>query len=435
MRRLPTGPRSTILTTAAYLRDPYGSILRAYARYGEPYGSPSFLGRMVVTGHPDGIRTVFTADPTGYDALGANLLAPVLGRSNVIILGGEEHRAKRKLLMPPFHGERMRAYGELITEIAASRAGQWRAQEPIAMHRTMQEISLEVILQSVMGLSTPEQQRPFRDAVLGVIGALKPSFMFMPMLRREALGLSAWARFQRRRQEVLELFEEELAMRRARPAARDDILSLLLEARQDDGAPLTTEDLVTQMINLVVAGHETTASSLAWALEFIHRDPAVAERLTTEVRSLPSPADPEAVARLPYLEAVCHETLRINPIAPMIGRTLRRPLTLSGVSLEPGDTVGVAIIVCHRRPELYPAPERFLPDRFLERSYSPFEFMPFGGGARRCLGAAFALYEMKLVLATILRRCALRLASSTPSGAAARNTTVGPAREIVMQLA
>ena len=376
VRRLPPGPSSRLLTTAAYLRDPYGSILEAYARYGEPYTSASFLGRMMVTGHPNGIRSVFTADPMGFDALGADLLGPVLGKTNLIILGGEAHRAKRKLLMPPFHGERMRAYGALIEQIAGTHARRWMPEQPILIHRTMQEVSLEVILQAVLGLRTPEQQQPFREAVLGTIGALKPSFMFLPMLRREAFGLSAWARFQRKRQRVLALFEAELAARRSIPAPgrsgesaaeRQDILSLLMEARHDDGSPLTTDDLVTQMINLVVAGHETTASSLAWAFDFVHRDRAVAERLTAEVRSLPSPLESEAVARLPYLEAVCNETLRINPVAPMIGRTLRQPLTVSGVALEPGDSVGLAIVACHRRPDLYPEPERFLPSRFLER--------------------------------------------------------------------
>jgi cytochrome P450 family 110 len=190
------------------------------------------------------------------------------------------------------------------------------------------------------------------------------------------------------------------------------------------------------MMNLVAAGHETTASSLAWALYHVHREPAVKERLAEELGALPpGPLDPEAVVRLPYLDAVCSETLRIDPVAPLIGRTLRQPLTLLGHELPAGVSVGIAIVNVHRRPDLYPQPDRFLPQRFLDRSYTPFEYLPFGGGARRCLGAAFAIYEMKLVLASVLRHHTLRPVSDAPVRAALRNTTAGPARDIEMRLA
>jgi cytochrome P450 len=435
MNNLPPGPESPLVTTLKYLRDPYGTMLQTAQRYGEPYTWPSFLGKMVVTGVPAGIRTLFAADPDTYLALGAELLGPVLGESNLILLSGERHRAMRKLQMPPFHGARMRAYGQIIIDAARELAARWPRGRPIQVHRTMQQISLQVILEAVLGLREPSRREAFKAAVLAVIAALKPSFMFIEALRRPLLGLSAWARFQRTRAHAAALFEEELRARRTSAEPREDILSLLLSARHEDGTALTDDELLIQMMNLIVAGHETTASALAWSFHHIHREPAVKARLVEELRGLPEPLDPESVAHLPYLEAVCSEALRLNPVAPLIGRKLRKGLTLQGFELPPGVAVGISILQVHRRADLYPDPERFRPERFLERSYTPFEYMPFGGGARRCLGAAFALYEMKLVLAAILRKYDLRPASDAPVHVAVRNTTVGPREEIELLLA
>jgi cytochrome P450 len=430
MKSLPPGPSNALAITLKYLRDPYATLLETARRYGEPHSWPSFLGRMVVTGDPAGIRTLFTADPDTYLALGAELLGPIIGESNLILLSGERHRAMRKLQLPPFHGMRMRAYGQLIIDATEEHAARWPRDRPIPIHRTMQQISLQVILEAVLGLREPGARETFKAAVLAVIAALKPSFMFIEVLRRPLLGLSAWARFQRTRAHTVALFEEELRARRASSEPREDILSLLLSARYEDGSALTDEELLTQMMNLIVAGHETTASALAWSFHHIHREPEVKARLVEELRGLPEPLDPEAVSRLPYLEAVCSEALRLNPVAPLIGRTLRKGLTLQGFDLPPGVSVGISILQVHRRADLYPDPERFRPERFLERSYTPFEYLPFGGGARRCLGAAFALYEMKLVLATILRKHDLRPANDAPVRVAVRNTTVGPRGEV-----
>jgi cytochrome P450 len=434
MNGLPPGPRSPLVTTLKYLRDPYGTLLETAKRYGEPYTWPSFLGKMVVTGEPAGIRTLFAADPDTFLALFAEVLGPVLGESNIILLSGERHRAMRKLQMPPFHGARMRAYGQIIIGAAQELAARWSRGQPIHIHRTMQEISLQVILEAVLGLREPRTREVFKAAVLELIAALKPSFMFNKALRRPLLGLSAWARFQRTRARATALFEEELRARRTSAEPREDILSLLLSARYEDGTALTDDELLIQMMNLIVAGHETTASALAWSFHHIHRDPAVKARLVEELRGLPEPLDPESVARLPYLEAVCSEALRLNPVAPLIGRTLRKGLTLQGFDLPPGVDVGISILQVHRRADLYPEPERFRPERFLERSFTPFEYLPFGGGARRCIGAAFALYEMKLVLAAILRKYDLRPASDSPVRVAVRNTTVGPREEIELLL-
>ena len=430
--KLPPGPRNTVLATARYLRDPFGSLLRAAERFGDPYTWPTFLGKLVITGDPEGIKTLLSADPDLYEALGADLLGPVIGQNNLILLSGERHKAMRKMQNPQFHGARLRAYGQIITGVAETHVGQWPKERPFPIQATMQAISLDVILQAVLGLGDPAGREAFKAGVLSMIAALKPSFMFFPALRRSMLGLSAWARFGRQKAAAAALFGKELAARRVRPDGGDDILSLMVASRKEDGSAFDDDELLEQVASLIGAGHETTASALTWALYHIYRDARVRARLLEELSGNAAPGDPEAVARLPYLDAVCSEALRLNPVAPLVGRTLRQGLTLEGYDLPAGVSVGIGIVNVHRRPELYPQPEQFRPERFLEREYSAFEYLPFGGGSRRCLGAAFAVYEMKLVLATVLRTDGLRLVSDAPVRAALRNTTVGPASTIEM---
>lgn len=437
MSRLPLGPRWGLPTTLRYLRDPFGTLLDAEKRYGDPYGFPSAFGRMFITGSPAGAETVFSADPDTFLALGADLFGPILGADNLILLSGARHKAMRKLQAPPFHARAVAAYGRIILDIAHEHIAKWPRDRVFNVHHTMQQISLEVILRTVFGQSlSPERLQAIEEATLTVIRALKPSFMVIPSLRHSFGGLSAYARFKRARAEIERLFNEEVGARRADGRPREDILAQLMAARDEDGKPLDDENLLTQVMNLVGAGHETTASSLAWALHAIHRDLAVKRALDDALTALPAgPWQPEAVARLPYLEAVCYETLRQKPVAPLIGRTLRTAFTIAGYELPAGTAVGVGIINIHRRPDLYPEPERFRPERFAERQFSPFEFLPFGGSSRRCLGAAFALYEMKLVLAAVMTGPRLELADGDEAHAAARNTVVGPKRGVRMRMA
>lgn len=259
--------------------------------------------------------------------------------------------------------------------------------------------------------------------------------MFIRALRRPLAGLSAWARFQRRKAEVTRLFDDELRRRRAEPGPREDVMSLLMDARFDDRTALTDAELFENMMNLLGAGHETSASALAWALGHVHRDDAVLARLTAELAPWRSSRlDPEGVARLPYLTAVCAETLRLTPVAPIIGRTLREGFALQGYALPAGVSVGISILGVHRRADVYPEPDRFMPERFLGREYAPYEYLPFGGGARRCLGATFASYEMKLILATVMLTHRLRLVDDAPIAAVLRNTTVGPRGGVAMRI-
>jgi cytochrome P450 len=422
---LPPGPRSMLLSTLRYLRDPYGSALRLQQRHGDTYTLPTAFGKMVVTGDPEGVREILSADPDSYDPLGVELLGPIMGEHSLILLGGARHRSTRKLLAPPFHGERMRAYGATMRAITRAETSAWPADRAFAVQASTQAISLRVIIETVFGVTAPERVARLQPALVELISALEPSFMFLERLRTRLWR--PWVRFQRVSQAVEQLVQTEISERRRRGEVADDILSLLLAARYPDGDALTDREVFEQLMTLLGAGHETTAIALAWACHLVATHADVEARLVDELRALGPDADPDAVARLPYLEAVCLETLRLQPVAPTIARLLKRPFVLRGHDLPAGVSVAASVIAVHRRADLYPEPEQFRPERFLAgRSFAPHEFLPFGGGARRCLGAAFALFEMKLVLATILDGHVLRSAEPGVVGVRVRNTVVGP---------
>jgi cytochrome P450 len=407
-----------------FMRDPYGATLRTFARYGDPYSFQTGVGKMVFTGDPEGVREILGADPDTFGVFAVDLLAPVLGENSLLLLGGAHHRAARKLLAPPFHGARMRAYGETIRAITLAESARWEPGKPFTMQTSTQAISQQVIIQTVFGVTAPDKVARFQHALVDLIAKLKSSFMFIPWLQSN-LWLP-WARYRRSARHLEQLIVDEIRERRARGLSGEDILSMLLQARYDDGSAMDERELFEQLTTLLIAGHETTAIALAWACHLVHTHRAVEGRLTAELRALGPEPDPEAVAKLPYLDAVCNETLRLKPLTPSIVRRLERPLTLRGHELPAGIGVGASILRVHRQEQLYPDAEAFKPERFLERSFAPYEFLPFGGGARRCLGAAFALYEMKIVLATMLERYVLRSGETKPVRVISRSSVVGP---------
>jgi cytochrome P450 len=429
--RLPPGPRGP-LHLIRYLRDPYGATMRLFERFGDPHTVRALGSDLVTTGDPELIKTILAADPDGYDAFGVDHIAPAIGRESLMMVSGERHRAQRKVVTPPFHGTRMRAYGAIIREVAREAVAGWPRDRAFAVQPSTRAISLRVIPRAVLGVREPDEVARFERMIVRGIDALRPSLLFVKALQHRFGGLGPWARFLRRRRAMEELIYAELAARRQDDASREDILSLIMAARYDDGSAMSDRQIFETVMTVIVAGHETTAIAIAWALWYVLRDAAVRDRLRVELATVAA-EDVDAIAKLPYLEAVCHETLRIQPIAGSVARVLRSPMTLGDYELPAGVCVAPSIIALHRRPELYPDPDTFRPERFLERRFAPHEYMPFGGGHRRCIGAAFAQYEMKIVLATILTEpsLALRLASPDVSiGAAPRNTVIGPRRAI-----
>lgn len=328
----------------------------------------------------------------------------------------------------------MRAYGEQMREIAERHAASWEVGKPFSIVKKMEAISLEVIIRTVFGLTDVDKVAAFSRLTREYVEAFNPLITFFTFLRHDFFGIGPWAKLQRRRRRVDAFLDAELARCKRSPQGRQDILSLLVAARHEDGSPMSDAEIKDQLLTLLFAGHETTAIALSWALYRLHQRQDVRKRVLDELAALgPSPT-PEMLAQLPYLEAVCHETLRLHPVTPGIARLLSKPLRVPGYDLPAGVTVAVDTYMLHRRPDIYPDPESFFPDRFVGHAYTPFTFMPFGGGFRRCIGAAFALYEMKIVLASLLPRAALRLVHARELRTVPRNFVFGPEKGAPMVL-
>lgn len=425
MAQLPPGPSVRLLQTYHYLRDPYTYLERLRDRYGDVFTIPGVNGTVVMACSPSSAQQVFTADPDTYLPFGVDALGPLIGDKSLLLLSGARHRRERKLLMPAFHGDRMRAYGETIRAAAHAAAARWSEGQTFPFQDSSQWISLEVIIRSVFGVTEPARVDAVRGAILEFVGATSPATLYFPFLQRPLFP--PWQRFQRAKQRLRLLLLTEIAARRSRPEeAGGDILSRMLAARHEDGTAMSEDELHDELVTLLIAGHETTGIALAWAIYWLLRDRTCLERLLAELDAAGDRPDPETLVRLPYLDGVVHETLRLYPIAPDARRLLGRPLEIGGYTLPAGISVAVSIAALHVRPDLYPDPQRFDPQRFIDRKFTPFEYTPFGGGARRCLGAAFATYEMKIVLATLLKHHRLSLAERGEVKPGRRNVVLGP---------
>ncbi|WP_433926582.1 cytochrome P450 [Sorangium cellulosum] len=435
MATLPKGPTNAILMNIQGMADPIGYTLRMRERYGDPMSLPKMDGKPVLaTGSVDGLRALFAVPPETLDQMMVDNFTAVFGESSLFALSGARHTAMRKLLMPPFHGQRMRLYGKQICDLALQHSRDLKPGQQLVAQDLMHTLSVQTIIHLVFGVTEPAEAARLEK----LIDELRKSFslgltitLMIPRLRREFRGFGPWARRQRAIRDLRSFLDPELARRRADPAERTDILSLLLEARQEDGTALDDQQLFEQLHTLLFAGHNTTAGALTWVLYFLGHAPAVLRRLQDELTALGADPDPEALAKAPYLEAVCNETLRLRPPSPGVGRKLNAPMQIAGCDLPAGAGVFAQIIWAHHDPTVFPEPEVFRPERFLERTYSPFEFLPFGGGNRRCIGAAFALYEMKLILGTLLRRYSFELVSRKPVRVGLQGMPGSPVRVIV----
>ena len=388
---------------------------------------------LVFISNPKAIQEIFTAPQEQIDARGSSqLLQPLLGENSLLLLDGASHQRQRRLLTPPFHGDRMKAYGKIIANITTQAISNWKIGEAFSVRDSIQQISLKVILQAVFGLHEGErftQLQKLLPSVLDLSGSpLRSVMVFFPALQVDLGAWSPWGNFLRQMQQINQLLYAEIQERRDNPdPSRSDILSLMMSARDENGEPMTDPELRDELMTLLVAGHETTASALTWALYWIHHLPEVRQKLLAELDNIGENPDWNEVFRLPYLTAVCQETLRIYPIA-MLGlpRVVKSPIEITGYQFEPGAVLSPCIYLVHHRPDLYPEPKQFKPERFLERQYSQYEYFPFGGSNRRCLGMAFALFEMKLVLATVLSQMDLALVDNYPVKPTRRGITLAP---------
>jgi cytochrome P450 len=378
-------------------------------------------GTWVFLAHPDAVKQVFTGDPRLLHAGEANrILLPLLGHNSVLLLDDDAHMRQRKLMLPPFHGERMRRYQEIMAEAACEEIERWPLGEPYAVRDATQRITLDVIMRTVFGVQD-EERRARLMAILGHVlewgGDPKRMAMLAVLGPRHAASSRM---FQHVREPADELIYQEIRERRHAPdlGERDDVLSMLLGARHDDGSPMSDEELRDELMTLLVAGHETTASSLAWAVERLVRHPEALARLREEAQAGGSE----------YADAVCKETLRLRPILSLVVRRLKEPMEIGGRLLPAGVTVAPCIYLVHRRPDIYPDPLAFRPERFLEAAAGTYSWFPFGGGVRRCLGASFALLEMRIVLQELVKRLDLKAADPQPERFVRRAITNAPRR-------
>ncbi len=440
---LPDGPKTLpLLQLMKVIVQPLEALEASFRQYGDLYTAQiSGFGPLIVLSNPAGIEALMTAPPDLFDSgRGNGVLAPFVGDSSIILKDGKAHQRQRRLLTPPFHGDRLRAYGQDIGQITRQAAASWQPGQTFTARQVAQEISLRVIMRSVFGVAEGEgadRLRHHLNAFLTLFDRpLNASFAFIPALQKDWGAWSPWGHLVRQRAQIDALLYAEIQTRRAQPELLgDDILSLMLTARDETGTPMTDQELRDEMMTLLFAGHETTATAIAWALYWLHRLPAVGAKVMAELAELGPDPDPIAISRLPYLNAVCQETLRIYPIGLFaFSRILKQPWTLMGYEFEPGTQFSPCIYLLHQRPDFYPDPQEFRPERFLERQFSPHEYLPFGGGNRRCIGAAFALFEMKLVLANVLTEWQLELTSQHPIKPVRRGVTMSPAQGVPMRV-
>lgn len=442
--RLIDGPKAKglrrILRICRLIFQPTGYMDDNVRRYG-----PTFqLGGddappLVYVGDPEILRELFTFDAEQIISGSSNgILETILGEHSVVLLDGNPHQRQRKLLMPPFHGDRLRTYAQLICDITRQVSATWQPGQTLVARSPIQELTLGVILQAVFGLREGErlsQLKPLISTMLDSFGSpFSSSMLFFPALRQDWGNWSPWGRFIQRRERIRQLIYAEIRDRRQYLTQPDvdltektDILTLLLQAKDENGEGMSDAELHDELITLLVAGHETTASAMVWMLYWIHYLPEVQQNLRAELAELGPNPDPLAITQLPYLTAVCQETLRIYPITPTAFiRVLRESMTIAGYSFAAGTALMPATYIIHHHPDLYPDPKQFRPERFLNRQFAPHEYLPFGGGHRRCIGSALAMMELKLGVATLLQNFEFTLPQTRPVFPVRRGLTMAP---------
>jgi len=419
---IPGSRAPGLLQLVNYGRDPLGFLAKQQRRYGDLFAIRfPYFGQIVYVAGPGLVKELFTGDPAVFHAGEANatVLEPALGPNSVLTLDDEPHLRQRKLLLPPFHGERVERYGELIVESTRREMESWPVGEPFALRPHTQRITLAVIMRAVFGVHDERRLARFEGLIddfarrVGLVAAIPP-------LRRNLGGLSPWGRFLRSRQALDAFIYEEIALRRAEAGReeRDDVLSLLLGARDDEGEAMSDRELRDEMVTVLGAGHETTATGLAWAVERLVRNPRALAKLRESL----------AAGEEEYLAATVQETLRARPVIVDVGRKLTAPATIGGHELPRGTFVLAAIAALHYREDSFPTPEEFRPERFLGAKPDNYAWIPFGGGTRRCIGAAFAEYEMRTILREFVERADLRPADPKPEKVKIRNITLVPAQ-------
>jgi cytochrome P450 family 135 len=419
---LPPGPRRPAFAqTLEWILDPKGFMTRCRRRYGDTFSvrlGPST--EVVFLSDPAAAAEVFQGPPEQMNMGDINgLFRRVLGRNSLLVLDGAEHMRQRRLLLPPFHGERIATHRDAMVRAAEDDVASWPLGEPFALQPRMQAMTLNVVLRAVFGLEDGPRRDELRSLLAELLQLNTTIATTLPQLRIELGGLTPWGRLMRCTAAVDRALYAEMARRRAAPESdQADVLSLLLDARDEAGEPMTDKEIRDQLLTMLVAGHETTATALAWAFERMLRHPDVMARLRADLEAGESD----------YLDAAIKESLRLRPVVPIAARKLTAPLVVGGRRYEAGTVLMPCIFLLHRNPVVYDQPEQFRPERFLGRQPATYSWIPFGGGVRRCLGASFALLEMRIVIETVLRHLELRPAERRDERIVRRAFTLSPKR-------
>lgn len=426
---LPPGPRTPAVVNAVrFARRPLDALIDWHARYGDVFTVKlTGFGTGVYVVDPDAIRELFTGDQSDLRAGEANsFLVPMLGPHSVLVLDGPEHLRQRKLLLPPFQGSRVLGFRDVIRDVAQREVASWRPGERLVLRQRMRALTFEVICRAVFGVTEPDRVERLR-AALGAVIDSSPIYMALKAARADLGPLSPGRRFARRLRAADALIYEEIARRRGEADLdeRTDVLSLLLRARDEDGEAMTDPELRDELFTMLGAGHETTATGLSFAFELLLRNPAVLAKLREEIAAGESDD---------YLDAVVKETLRLRPVVDAAERTLTRPRTVAGHDLPAGVKVYPGIALVHLREDLYPRASEFRPERFVDEGAESYSWLPFGGGIRRCIGAALAQAEMAEVLRVAVPAVELRPVRSEPDPVVLRGVTLAPKHGVEVEV-
>ena len=426
---LPPGPNEPpIIQLIRWIRNPFELLADCQSRIGDAFSLrlPGLRMRLVVVSDPDIVKDVFALGSDSAHAGEANvILKPFLGQHSLLTLDGAPHMRHRKMMMPAFHGERMHVYGRTMIELANEAIDSWPIGNAFSMHRPMQSVTLNIIVRTVFGLAEGPRLRELTDVLTRTLDVAAWPLLLLPVIQRDLGRFSPWGRYKRLAEQAGNMLRGEIRRGRALGTkGRTDVLAMLLDARDEGGNPLAEDEVLDELVTLLVAGHETTATALVWTLRWLLPNPSLIARLRDEIAT--AEGDPQKIAKLELLDATVKESLRLQPVIPLVARVLKEPQTLGRLALPAGTAVAPSIYLVHRRPSLYPDPDRFRPERFFGFKPAPWEYLPFGGGLRRCIGAAFALYEMKMVLAVLLPRIDARLAAGSVRPTR-RSVTVTPA--------
>jgi cytochrome P450 len=418
---LPPGPRSPgFVHTLNWVRRPLPFLDRCRARYGDVFTIKIIAsGNWVLLCDQQDIKRLFTGDTDVLRAgEGNRVLRPVIGFNSTFLKDGAEHLRQRKLLLPPFHGERMQRYGEIMVEATRRDLAQWPVGEPFALWPRMRNITLEVIMRAVFGVTDPERFARMHAVLQRMLDWTGNARTLARLVYRPVEESERNRRFRAVMDPVNEAVFEEIRLRRAEPdlSEREDILSMLLQARYEDGSAIGDEALRDELKTLLVAGHDTTATALSWAFECLLRNEDKLTRLREELQD----------GSEEYLDAVVKEALRLHPVIPVALRRLAGPMEFGGYTIPPGTMVLPCIHLVQHDESIYPEPHSFRPERFLAQPAGTYTWIPFGGGVRRCVGAPFSQFEIKKVIETIVTEVDLRAAGSRPEKVARRSITLTP---------